>query len=316
MLSIGGVSRPIRFIPSGALVEVTTRTIQGRLLLRPSNELNEILLGILGRALSLYPVLLHAFVFASNHAQLLLSTPDALTLARFMNFVNSKIAREAGRLHAWREKFWGRRYRAIVVVDEDAAEQRLRYILAHGCKEGLVTRASDWPGASSLTSLVDGRALRGVWFDRTSEYRARHSGECPGRYDHSRVYEVPISPLPGWSSLSGEQRQRRCAEMVASIEAEARTANLEADRTPPGSEFVRAQEPHDTPQNVSRSPAPLCHASKQADRSRFRQAYDDFVSAFRHAAARLRTHVADPGFPPGSFPPAWPFIAVPDPMPP
>ena len=41
--------RPLRFIPEHSLVEITTRTIQGRLLLKPSPELNELILGIIGR---------------------------------------------------------------------------------------------------------------------------------------------------------------------------------------------------------------------------------------------------------------------------
>jgi hypothetical protein len=42
--------RPLRFVPEHALVEITTRTLQGRLLLRPSPELNDLVLGIVGRA--------------------------------------------------------------------------------------------------------------------------------------------------------------------------------------------------------------------------------------------------------------------------
>ena len=43
--------RPLRLFPEGgALVEVTTRTVQGRPLLRPTPELWDIILGVLGRA--------------------------------------------------------------------------------------------------------------------------------------------------------------------------------------------------------------------------------------------------------------------------
>src|SRR5262245_50719463 len=43
-----GMSRKLRFVPEGgALVEVTCRTIQGRPLLRPSQQLNDIFLGVL-----------------------------------------------------------------------------------------------------------------------------------------------------------------------------------------------------------------------------------------------------------------------------
>jgi hypothetical protein len=52
-----GMSRKLRFIPDGgALVEVTCRTVQGRLLLVPSPQLNDIILGVLGRAQRLHPV--------------------------------------------------------------------------------------------------------------------------------------------------------------------------------------------------------------------------------------------------------------------
>src|SRR5690242_7802871 len=44
---------------------------------------------------------------------------------------------EAGRLVDWREKFWSRRYRAIVVSGEEGAQrERLKYVLSHGAKEG------------------------------------------------------------------------------------------------------------------------------------------------------------------------------------
>jgi hypothetical protein len=64
----GGMSRPIRYVPeTRTLLEVTVRTIQGRLLLRPSAALNEIILGILGRAQETYGVQICAFSFLANH---------------------------------------------------------------------------------------------------------------------------------------------------------------------------------------------------------------------------------------------------------
>jgi hypothetical protein len=63
-------------------------------------------------------------------------------------YVNSILAREAGRLYGWKEKFWGRRYKAIVVNNEEEAQiDRLEYILSNSVKEGLVERPQDWPGA-------------------------------------------------------------------------------------------------------------------------------------------------------------------------
>ncbi len=38
--------------------------------------------------------------------------------ASFWGYVGSNLAREAGRLAQWREKFWSRRYEHIVVSEE------------------------------------------------------------------------------------------------------------------------------------------------------------------------------------------------------
>jgi hypothetical protein len=57
-----------------------------------------------------------------------------------MDYVDGNIAREIGRLHHWREKFWSRRYRDILVSHEEEAQvARLGYLLGHGVKEGLVS---------------------------------------------------------------------------------------------------------------------------------------------------------------------------------
>jgi hypothetical protein len=59
--------------------------------------------------------------------------------------------REAGEVHAIRERQHRQRScRSIVVADEKAALARLRYILAHGAKEGLVKKPADWPGPNCV----------------------------------------------------------------------------------------------------------------------------------------------------------------------
>jgi len=136
------MGRRLRYIPEGgALVEVTCRTIHSRFLLRPSPELNDIVVGVLGRAQRLYEVRCCGFSFLSNHFHLLLDVDNVLQLARFMGYVNSNLAREAGRIHEWEDKIWSRRYQSILVSGEEGAQTaRLKYVLANGCKEDLVVR--------------------------------------------------------------------------------------------------------------------------------------------------------------------------------
>jgi len=309
------MGRTLRFIPPGSLVEVTCRTIQGRLLLRPSRDLNEIVLGILGRAARLYRVGIVHFVYLSNHAHLLLVPEDAEQLALFMNYVNGNLAREAGRLHAWRAKFWGRRYRAIVVSDEETAQvSRLRYLLAQGCKEGLVRNPRDWPGASAVEQLLDGSPVRGTWFDRTAESRARRKAR-PGKYDHATTESFELTTLPAWAHLPKECSQQWIAEMVAEIESETRAALEASGRSPMGRRRIEGRHPHEIPAAPAVSPAPSFHAATRAARSRLIEAYRRFEEAFRRAAEQLR-HGLPHDFPAGSFPPHLPFQPHPSGRPP
>jgi REP element-mobilizing transposase RayT len=306
------MARPLRFVPPGALVEVTTRTIHARFLLRPSPEVNDLILGVVGRAQSLFPVRIHAFVVLSNHWHALMSVDDAAQLAAFVAFVNGNVAKEIGRLHEWRHRFWARRYRAIVVADDDAAVARLHYILKNGCQEGLVDRPVDWPGLSCVRALTAGDQLTGTWYDRTAEFNARRRGEnvIPGMF--ATRYHVHLAPLPPWRHLSPARHRAACAGLVAAIETETRAERADSQRICVGCDRILEQHPHDRPVQSDSSPAPLVHASSREFRSAFRRAYAAFVDAFRAAAAALRRRQrAD--FPAGAFPPALPFVAVPSP---
>ncbi len=92
---------------------------------------------------------LHAFTFASNHFHLLVWARGA-ALASFMQYLRANLSRKVGRLVEWSGGFWERRYSAEPVLDDAALVGRLRYVLAHGVKEGLVERSAEWPGLTCL----------------------------------------------------------------------------------------------------------------------------------------------------------------------
>jgi REP element-mobilizing transposase RayT len=214
-----GMSRHLRFIPEGGtLVEVTCRTVQGRLLLCPSPQLNDILLGVLGRAQRENPVEIAVYVFASNHYHLLLRVDTAKQLSEFMCYFNSNLAKEVARRTGWKEKVWGRRYQAIVISDEAEVQvARLKYVLAHGVKEGLVARVEDWPGVHCALPLMTVAAVEGTWFDRTLEYNARLRGKELEKGESASTEVVRLSRLPCWKHLTEEKYRARVAEIVREI---------------------------------------------------------------------------------------------------
>jgi len=164
-----GMGRCLRFIPpGGAMVEVTARTVQGRPLLTPSAEMNQIILGALARAQELYPLEINSFAFLSGHYHLGLWVEDAQQLSKFMCHFNSNLAREICRLRGWTDKVWSRRYSAIVVSDEpEAQRQRFAYIMSQSVKEGLVAAVKEWPGVHVVHHLLGDQPAEGFWFDRT-----------------------------------------------------------------------------------------------------------------------------------------------------
>jgi putative transposase len=304
-----GMARPLRHLTARTLVEVTVRTMHGRLLLRPSATLNDLVLGVLGHAQQRFGLEIVALTVLSNHLHLLVVTDRVDQLADFMEYSLSKIAREIGKLHDWKEKFWGRRYRAIPVSDEpDAQIERLRYLLENGVKENLVAHPREWPGIQCVGALLDGEALEGTWFDRTVEYLARRAKrELEPEESRSREM-VTLSPLPCWAHLGEAERRRRVAEMVEDI---AQTARLERrGRGVLGRERVLKQAPHQRPSRCDRSPAPLVHAASKAMRLAMKAAYRAFLEAYRTASASLRAGEWRVEFPPGCFPPALPPVPL------
>jgi len=305
--------RLLRFIPNDHVVEVTCRTIQSRYLLHPSSEFEDITIGVLGRTQELTGMKIHGYSFLSNHFHLLLQPDDAAQLARFMCLFNSKLAREAGKLHDWRDRVWGRRYRAIVIADEEGAQAaRLKYLLTHGCKEGLVGSPRDWPGATCVRSLLTGVPAVGTWFDRTREYNARRGGLSCGPRDFATTHRVVLSPLPCWQHMEPEAYRLLVASIVREIEEETAAEARASGRRPVGAAFVRRLHPHDRPVETKRSPAPAFHAATRAARETLREAYRAFLGAYRCAADRLAGGDCTAVFPERSFPPALPFVRGPN----
>jgi len=288
--------------------EITSRTVHGRFLLKPSREVNEVILGIIGRAQQLYPTIdIYVFVFLSNHFEILGSAPDFGVISAFIGYVKSNIARELGKIYEWKEKFWGRRFRSIAVLDDTALLGRVRYILEHGCKENLVAKPGDWPGVQCVSALTRGESLIGWWYDRTTAYQAAREGKELPLSEFAQQYEVRLSPLPCWAELPAEEQQARYQAMVEEIEDETRERMKSEGIRPLGVMRILAQDPHRHPESPKRSPAPACHASSRAVREWFRRGYRKFAEAYRRASERFLSGELTVEFPEHCFPPPLPY---------
>ena len=303
--------RKLRFIPEPqTLISITNRTIQGRYLLLPGPVFNDIFLGILGRAQRQHAIQICAFWVMSSHFHLLLIADDAQKVSNFMRDLQSKLAREVNRLTGWRGPVFERRYDLTVVTQEEQAQvERLRYILGQGVEANLVERVLDWPGVHCAAALLDGTPLEGHWFDRTKEYAARNQRDAFDPLDFATTERVELTPIPCWAHLSPDAYRRCVQDLVDDLESQAARARKAAGIRALGVAVILSQDPQHRPATLAHSPAPLVHAATKAARKFFYEIYAAFVNAFRVATEALRRGEREAPFPPGSFPPALPFVA-------
>lgn len=284
--------------------EVTTRCIQGRFLLTPSEEANRRILGVLGRAQELYGehVHLHLVAGTSNHLHMLISTRDSTWRARFKSHVKTNLSKELGDLHGWTEHLFGRRARDIPILDEAALLDRVRYFLAHGVKEGLVKRPEDWPGPNWVRALTRGEPLIGTWYRRTDYYNrlrawARRKQGTPAAtrpalsdFGDSKVVE--FVPLPIWADLQPAEQRRRLQEIVDAISGPDQgaelTESMNANEIKPEVGSILTQDPHHRPTKLKRTKAPWVHTTSVQLRQEWLDAYRAFKEAWHVAMARLR----------------------------
>jgi len=162
--------RPLRFVPTAnALVEVTTRTIQGRLLLRPTPPINQAIVGVLGRGQKKYGMVVHC----------------AVALAFTERCPAPQRVHELRELHHRQRSRPARRLDREVLGQPLPRDRRQRReggpigptpVLPEEQREGESRRAPlEWPGVHSARALTEGGGHEGIWFDRTGYYRAKCS---------------------------------------------------------------------------------------------------------------------------------------------
>jgi REP element-mobilizing transposase RayT len=283
---------------------VTVRCLHGRLFLRPSERTNEIVGGVLARAARLAGIEVFAFVFASNHVHLLVRGPPA-KISWFMQYLLTNISKKVGALVGWRGAFWERRYSAEPVLDEEALLARIRYILSHGVKEGLVPTCQEWPGLSSLSMMLDGEPRRFRWFHWSDRWRERKLGKPCARFDEkcSRAEQLVLAEIPHPAFQEAGSRRRMLESLLQAI----REHGAALHKRFLGRAWVLAQRPQHRPRRPARTPRPLCHTSSRTVFDEFREKARAFTTVFLNASQRWRAGDFSVPFPLGAN---RPMVAV------
>lgn len=274
------MARPPRHFDRDQLYFVTTRTFQERCFLRPDPNVTETVGAVLARAQRMHGVKIFGLVVMSNHIHLIIQG-EAACIAAFARDAFGNIARRVGCKRKWDGKFWASRYSAAPILDDGASIDRLRYIFAHGVKEGLVDSGAEWPGLH----FVNVAERNFVWRD------------CRGR-EHHEV--LRISPLPCWQKLTGLAHARTLTDVARQADYESRKAR--EGKPSLGVAGVMKMNPLARPKSSKRSARPWCHGSTSETVRSFRERFHAFVAAYRKCSSRARAG-RRVMFPEGSFPP-------------
>jgi putative transposase len=90
-----------------------------------------------------YGVKVHHFVLMSNHPHLIVWATEP-NLHRFMQFVNSQVARRLNRATGRSGHLWGDRYRSTIISTDESYLNVIRYIYRNPVRAKMVKRAEEY----------------------------------------------------------------------------------------------------------------------------------------------------------------------------
>jgi putative transposase len=265
----------------------TRRCSERRFFLRPDRETTNAFWYCLGWAAQKHGQILHAAVALSNHVHVVATDPRAV-YPDFLRDFHGLLARV---VNAWRgrwEHFWDANQASAVVLEDEAAQlDKLVYVLANPV--GLVEKAADWPGATSIAAILTDRpvvATRPKHFFRDDD----DGGAMP------ETVTILFAPPPALADSPREDYVSSIQQRVTVLEEEAATKRRDDGSVVLGRKRILAQrwdlKPTDPEPRRELSPALACRDKwRRVERLRenkvFQKLYRVAFDCFRGGVATI-----------------------------
>lgn len=204
---------PPRQIHPGQLCFVTVRAVNRSYRFAPTRRTLEIIWYCFALTIAKYRgrIAAHEFLWMSNHYHMVL-TDQTGCLPRFMEELNSLLARALNALHGTSGTVIEKGYNLVVVETEDKLIEHCIYTLANPCSAHLVKRCHHWKGVSSQ-AMEYGAAITikrpdcGLWGGRCRHVDRRVSQESKrakygGRSKSPEQVELVLMRPPSMLELS------------------------------------------------------------------------------------------------------------------
>ena len=294
---------------------LTTRCRNSELWFINNRPLDDAILGHLAHCTERYKVKLYAYATEGSHNHSLCLFPDP-NRSHFMRDFNSCTARAVKR-HSPDFRggsLFARRYSNEFCPDSVDIEDRFFYTVLQPVQDGLVEKISEYPGYNCFHDAVYGIKRDFYVVDWTRYNSDKRYNQEIKLNDYRKKVALEYERLPGYEDLS----QREYAKLMHE-KLEERRVEIVRKRKEQGLGFVGrdallrmrpgtpAKKPKTSTLNSHR-PRILCICPKR--RKEYLRWYFDIYFAYREASLLYRSGVIDIEFPPGTYRPYLPVVAI------
>ena len=259
---------------------VSRSTILRLLLLRPGARTNRAYKYCLAEAAKFYGIDIVASCAMSNHHHTLIYDAEGI-YPKFIARLHRMLAKVMNcHLGRWENFFAAEQTSVVLLVDDDAILEKILYTLMNPVVAGLVAKAEDWPGFTSVKMQLEGTdevVERPDWFFREKSKMAK------------QVTLKMVRPR-SHQHLSDVEWRELLRVKLAERERQEAAKRLAAGKTVMGKDAVLKQRLTDTPRTRRErrklKPEVACRNKKRriealAYNKRFRAAYAAARAAFK-----------------------------------
>jgi putative transposase len=180
-----------------------------------------------------------AFLAHSNHNHTIVVDTNG-RMPEFLEWFHKMLAKHQNALRGRWENFWASEAASIVeLVGPEDILSEMTYALTNPVKDGLIDRADQWPGASSLWASLNERSVSAR---RPSRF-FRKDGTLP------ESITLEVQQPPGFGNLDPAEWRALLAERIRAVETAAREQRRVDGRRVRGRAEVLRQRPTDRPQS-------------------------------------------------------------------
>ena len=227
---------PRRIVP-GRVYMVTRRCTQRQFLLRPDRETTNAFTYCPALAAQRTEIRVLAFLAHSNHHHTVVVDTRG-RMPEFLELFHKLVAKHQNALRGGWETFWASEATSVVeLVGPEDILAKMTCTLTNPVKDGLIDRADQWPGASSLFANLDDRP---VCTRRPSRF-FRKDGNLP------EWVTLEVERPPGFDHLGLAEWRALLGERIRAVESSARDQRGVEGRRILGQAEVIRQRPTDRP---------------------------------------------------------------------